>query len=132
MCQNVIHKLKYFLIKYIIEKTPIIKEIWCIVIVKHPEILFDKFYTASLEGLKLIAYAIIMLLINGAVNPNANVELINWLLVIFSILFFFGILVSSSILYDLYLQLRIRIGRIFLFENSKVEYGKHYNHSKTH
>jgi hypothetical protein len=73
--------------------------------VKHPEILFDKFYTASLEGLKLIAYAMIMLIINGAVNPNANVEIIKGLLVLFSILFFFGLMVLSFILYDLYLQI---------------------------
>ncbi|AEH07095.1 hypothetical protein [Methanothermococcus okinawensis] len=74
--------------------------------VQHPKILFDKFYTASLEGLKLIAYAMIMLVINGVVNPNANIKLIEGLLLLFSILFFFGFMVSSFILYDLYLQIK--------------------------
>jgi hypothetical protein len=39
------------------------------ILVKHPKLLFDKIFTASLEGLKLIAYAVIILVINIAINP---------------------------------------------------------------
>ena len=73
--------------------------------VKHPKLLFDKIFTASLEGLKLIAYAVIILVINIAINPNANIELIKGLLLIFVVLFFFGVIISVAILYDLYLQI---------------------------
>ena len=76
-----------------------------VILVKHPKLLFDKIFTSSLEGLKLIAYAVIILVINIAINPNANIELIKGLLIIFVVLFFFGVIISVAILYDLYLQI---------------------------